>query len=197
MSIYQFVPDNAVNHNHDFITWDDAFSSEELDRLVAYGDSLDLQDAVISGPDSKVLAIRRSKVGWIDNNPESAWVYDRLAYVARKINGKFFNFDLYGFVEHFQYTVYTEDEASHYTWHQDMSPDTECARKLSLVLQLSDPADYDGGDLETWGRTEPTKVDKKRGVIAAVPSWRMHRVTPVTRGIRKTLVLWVAGPSFK
>ena len=196
MSLYQFVPDNITNLNHDFVTWENAFTDEELDRLVAYGDSLDLQTATVNAADV-VTAIRRTKTGWINNNPESAWLYDRLAYVARKINSKFYSFDLYGFVEHMQYTVYTDDEQGFYTWHQDISTTVESPRKLSLILQLSDPADFDGGELETSGGPQASSVEKRRGLIAAFPSWRMHRVTPVTRGIRKTLVIWVSGPSFK
>ena len=196
MSLYQFVPDNVTNLNNFFVTWENAFTEEELDRLVAYGDSLDLQPAVIGATDV-VTAIRRTKTGWINNNPESAWLYDRLAYVARKINSKFFNFELYGFVEDMQYTVYTDDDEGHYTWHEDISASVESPRKLSLVLQLSNPSDFDGGELETSAGTSTASVEKRRGLIAAFPSWRIHRVTPVTRGIRRTLVIWVAGPSFK
>ena len=196
MSLYQFVPDNVTNLNNFFVTWENAFTEEELDRLVAYGDSLDLQPAVIGATDV-VTAIRRTKTGWINNNPESAWLYDRLAYVARKINSKFFNFELYGFVEDMQYTVYTDDDEGHYTWHEDITASVESPRKLSLVLQLSNPADFDGGELETSAGISTASVEKRRGLIAAFPSWRIHRVTPVTRGIRRTLVIWVAGPSFK
>lgn len=197
MSLFQFIPDNAVNHNHDFVTWEDAFTNEELDLIIKCGDSLALETATVGGGEGDISDLRRSKVGWIENNQETGWIYDRLAYVARKINGKFFNFDLYGFVEHFQYTVYVEEDKGHYTWHQDMSPNVESARKLSLVLQLSAPEDYDGGVFEAMGGKEASAVDKKRGLICAIPSWRLHRVTPVTKGTRKTLVVWVAGPSFK
>jgi len=196
MSLYQFPPDNTINQGHPFVTWENAFTPEELDQLVAYGDSLDLQPATLNQTDI-VTNIRRTKIGWIDLNPQSGWIYDRLAFVARKLNSKFFNFDLYGFIEHMQYTVYTDDELSHYTWHNDMSETSEGARKLSMVLQLTDPSEYDGGELETHSTPEVNSVEKRRGLIAAFPSWRMHRVTPVTRGTRKTLVIWVAGPSFK
>jgi PKHD-type hydroxylase len=197
MSLFQFIPDNAVNHNHDFITWENSFTDEELDLIIKYGDALTHETATVGGGDGDISDIRKSKVGWMENNQETGWIYDRLAYVGRKINGKFFNFDLYGFVEHFQYTIYTDDEQGHYSWHQDMSPNVESARKLSLILQLSDPADYEGGAFEAMGGKEPSVVDKKRGLICAIPSWRLHRVTPVTKGIRKTLVVWIAGPSFK
>jgi PKHD-type hydroxylase len=197
MSLFQFVPDNSVNHNHDFVTWENAFTDEEIDAIVKYGDSIALETATVGGADGDISLVSRSRVGWIENNEETNWIYDRLAYVGRKINGKFYNFDLYGFVEHLQFTIYTEDDKGHYGWHQDMSPTTESARKLSMVLQLSAPEDYEGGTFETMGGSEPCALDKKRGLIAAIPSWRLHRVTPVTKGIRKTLVVWIAGPSFK
>ena len=66
-----------------------------------------------------------------------------------------------------------------------------------MVLQLSDPLEYVGGDLQIFTSPEPTSVDKEKGLIAAFPSYVLHKVTPVTQGTRKTLVVWVCGPSFK
>ena len=65
----------------------------------------------------------------------------------------------------------------------------------NIVVTLSD--EYEGGELQTFTQPEPQAVDKKRGLIAAFPSWALHRVTPVTSGVRRTLVVWVAGPQFK
>jgi PKHD-type hydroxylase len=62
---------------------------------------------------------------------------------------------------------------------------------------LSDPSEYDGGDLEIWTGTEPKVLDKTKGIVHAFPSFVMHRVTPVTRGVRRTLVIWIAGPKFR
>jgi len=198
MSNYQFAPAVVHHQLHPFVTWADAFSKEELDRICAYCDTLPLTTAGVGGDNSPNTDIRRTSVGWINCNPETGWLYDRLAYVARQLNAKFYGFDLYGFLEDIQYTVYEADDSGFYGWHVDMSEQTPAQRKLSLVLQLSDPDDYDGGDLQTHVNTvNPTVVDKQRGLIAAFPSWALHRVTPVTRGVRKTLVVWTAGPCFK
>jgi PKHD-type hydroxylase len=62
---------------------------------------------------------------------------------------------------------------------------------------LSDPSEYDGGDLEIFTGTESVALEKKKGIIHAFPSYVMHRVTPVTRGTRRTLVVWIAGPKFR
>jgi predicted 2-oxoglutarate/Fe(II)-dependent dioxygenase YbiX len=77
-----------------------------------------------------------------------------------------------------------------YDWHLDIGPGTADLRKLSASVQLSDPAEYDGGDLEIWGTGG---VDRARGTIIAFPSYIPHRVTAVTRGVRRALVAWAAG----
>lgn len=199
MSVYQFAPAMTHHHVHDFVTWENAFNAEELDRLQQYAKTLQFSKASVNTaePSSALDDIRRSSVAWITNNGETGWLYDRLAFVGRQINAQFFGFDLYGFLEDMQYTVYVEEEESHYTWHIDMSPTSPAQRKLTLVLQLSDSSEYEGGELQTMIKPQPAAVKKERGLIAAFPSWTLHRVTPVTKGIRHSLVVWICGPTFK
>lgn len=197
MSIYAFAPTISQEHNHPFISWDDAFTDEEIERIKSYAKTLPMQDAMVDQDALPEKHIRKSKVAWISNTPEAAWLYDRMAFVARRLNAKFYNFDLYGFLEDMQFTLYEESDEAHYTWHIDMSDTAVAARKLSMVLQLSDPSEYEGGELQTWTGAEPSTVDKKKGMIAAFPSYVLHRVTPVTKGTRYSMVVWVCGPSFK
>lgn len=201
MANYIFAPAPTFGiSEHPFVTWNDAFNPEELDKLIEYCDKLEPSKGTIGGAEASedITAIRESKVSWVGLNPDTQWIYDRLAFVARSLNGQFYKFDLYGFSEDLQYTVYQGDESGHYTWHLDAGSSGNAApRKLSMVLQLSDPEDYEGGDLELFSSANPTKVDKKRGLVAAFPSYMLHRVSPVTKGIRKTLVVWICGPSFK
>jgi PKHD-type hydroxylase len=183
--------------------WDNGFSDEEIQKIIAYGDELiakEGKDATVAAGDV-VTEIRRSKVAWISNSDETQWLYDRLAFITRMINAQFFDFDLYGFSEDFQYTVYHDTDHGHYNWHVDrgvLSPGS-VPRKLSLVILLTDDTEYEGGDLELqYGAgLAPTKVDKVKGRVHAFPSWVLHRVTPVTKGIRKSLVVWTTGPKFK
>lgn len=199
MSTYSFLPPRPrANASVPFVTWHDAFSQDELQKLNEVCDALSLEPAKIgSGNDGEVVpCIRSTEVGWLKNNENTVWIYDRLAWVARSINSDFYRFDLFGFLEDMQFTVYTDTADGHYSWHLDAGGNHDLYRKLSLVLQLSDPDDYEGGDLQVFTSSEPTSVDKKKGLIAAFPSYTLHRVTPVTKGIRKTLVIWVAGPEF-
>ena len=66
-----------------------------------------------------------------------------------------------------------------------------------MVLQLSDPSEYEGGELQLLTGKEPTTIQKQRGLITVFPAWTLHQVTPVTKGTRQTLVAWISGPSFK
>lgn len=197
MSVYTFSPCGSLNQLHEFVTWENAFNEEELKAIQEYCDKLELKEASVTG-NQIVTDIRTSKTGWISYNDQVPFLYDRLAWVARQLNAKFYGFDLSGFVEDMQYTVYEAGDAGHYDWHLDMVPENLTApRKLSLVLQLSDPSEYEGGELQTRISSKHSTVLKQKGLIAGFPSWMLHRVTPVTKGIRKTIVVWIAGPQFK
>lgn len=202
MANYIFAPTPTFGiSEHPFVTWENGFSAEELDKLIEYCDQLPASKGTVgdSGPDEDISVIRESKVSWVGLNPDTQWIYDRLAYIVRQLNGQFYKFDLYGFNEDFQYTIYNEEDSGHYTWHLDagVSYNGAAPRKLSAVLQLTDPAEYEGGDLELFSSANPTQVTKQKGLVSAFPSYMLHRVSPVTKGIRKTLVVWVCGPSFK
>lgn len=200
MSTYQFPPAPTFDvSEHRFVTWQGGFSSEELDRIVKYAENLRLSEATV-GADNNIASsdVRVSKTAWLKCDPNTNWIYDRLAYICQQLNGQFYKFDLWGFVEDMQYTVYHGDEEGHYTWHTDSGPGpNRPPRKFSMVLQLSDPSDYIGGELELLAGPEPIEVIKEKGMVAAFPSYTLHRVKPVTEGTRRTLVIWVSGPAFK
>jgi PKHD-type hydroxylase len=197
MAIYQLAPSPSIalpEISH--ATWNGGFTDEDINEIIRIGDSLTLQDAIVGAGDV-ANNIRSSKTGWINLTPETSFIYDKLAFIARQLNGQFFDLDLWGFVEHLQYTIYDGID-DHYTWHLDRGGTiSDTPRKLSLVLQLSDPSEYEGGDLEIFAAPEPVKIEKQKGLVVAFPSFILHRVTPVTKGIRKTLVVWLAGPRFK
>ncbi|WXK24671.1 2OG-Fe(II) oxygenase (plasmid) [Mycetohabitans endofungorum] len=82
----------------------------------------------------------------------------------------------------------------HFHWHNDYSHETSVSpRKLTVVIQLSDERDYEGGDLEVF-ETGPTPLPRGQGTILCFPSILPHRVTPITKGVRKVVVAWIAGP---
>jgi PKHD-type hydroxylase len=111
-------------------------------------------------------------------------------------NERFFKFEL-NRIESLQYTVYNEGQF--YKEHMDMGyrNPNNAIRKLSFTMQLSDPSEYEGGDLVIKHGTTPDIARKTRGAITFFPSYIMHEVTPVTQGVRKSIVGWVTGPRWK
>jgi len=82
----------------------------------------------------------------------------------------------------------------HFHWHNDYSHESsEAPRKLTVIVQLSDPDEYEGGDLEVIGAVQ-TPLPRQRGSLICLPSFLPHRVTAVTSGIRRVMVAWIAGP---
>jgi len=201
MSLYQFAPTPNYNLTSSFATWQEGFTDEEIDNIIAIGESRRISEASVGADENKKLngKIRKSKISWIDNAQDSGWLYDRLAYICRKLNGEFFNFDLFGFTEDMQFTIYNGEDEGHYDFHIDMfEPGGDVSeRKLSMVVQLTDPEKYEGGDLQIYCSNGCQNVTKQKGLTAVFPSYLLHKVTPVTSGIRRSLVIWVSGPPFK
>ena len=98
-----------------------------------------------------------------------------------------------------QYTIY--EEGMFYDWHQDAGVEAlenDAVRKLSIILQLSNPEDYEGGEVELINESgNPYFVPKKRGTLIVFDSRTKHRVKEVFNGKRKSLVGWVDGPRGK
>ncbi len=180
-----------------FAWWEGAFSEEELSWLQQKAKAAD-QNAVVglgSGMGGVNPNVRRSQISWLENNPNTKWVFEKLAHVASQLNADHFRFELTGFGEKLQLTNYDQSENGMYGWHQDYGGGI--SRKLSLVVQLTDPSEYEGGNLQVMTTGNPVNVRKQRGLIAAFPSYVLHQVTPVTQGSRQSLVAWVSGPAFK
>lgn len=190
-------PDKSTKETN-FAYWQDGFSDDDINEIVRIGESLTPGNGIVgSGENAGVnFNVRSSTVSWIYHCNETNFIYEKLGWISRQLNGEFFGFDIWGFSENLQYTKYSS-ENDHYTWHMDKGAGTDSPRKLSLVLQLSDPEEYEGGDLEFFIGSEATKATKKKGIVYAFPSYIMHRVTPVTSGERKTLVVWLTGPKFR
>lgn len=180
-----------------FAWWEDAFTEQQLDWLQQKAREATEKAQIGGGEGGKVNdKIRRSELNWLNKDPECAWVFERLAHVVASLNADYFGFELTGFGEALQLTNYHEARQGTYTWHQDFGS-LGTSRKLSMVLQLSDPNEYEGGELQILTSKEPTSIQKKRGLITVFPAWTLHQVTPVVKGTRQTLVAWISGPAFK
>jgi PKHD-type hydroxylase len=175
--------------------WDKAFTPEECQKIIDYAEQFEKRDAGVSTKGELNAEIRESKVVWITPSPEINWVYKKLTDIITKLNEDYFRFDLFGFTEGFQFTEYNAP-SGHYGKHVD-SMFNGTVRKLSFVLQLSDPKDYEGGELQIHLSEEPNVMKKERGTVVAFPSPTLHQVTPITEGRRYSLVGWITGKPFK
>lgn len=181
------------DHVENFAWVTDIFNPAELDAIINIGTASELGRASTYGGSDP--SVRDSYVNFLFPNQITSWIFARLAAVITEMNNRFFGFDLQAMEQGLQFTRY-EAPGEHYEWHIDRGMNSG-TRKLSLSVQLSDPEDYEGGDLELWFGGEPVKAAKQRGMITLFPSYVMHRVAPVTKGVRYSLVAWISGPPFK
>jgi PKHD-type hydroxylase len=180
-----------------YIVWGGGFSDEELDRIIAYGDALKLGSAGLKsdGAAENLASVRSAKIAFMDQSSESKWLYDKMAAIVSQLNEQTYRFELSA-MERFQYTVYDKADRDHYDWHMDQGL-TARPRKLSLVLQLSSPSDYEGCNLEIQPSAHIEVMPRDRGTLIVFPSYILHRVTPITAGTRRSLVMWCSGPRFR
>ena len=192
----EIVPDSAAT----CVICENAFTSAELDNIESYGDNLSQRVATLAGEgwagNDGAARIRITRTAAMPPRPEIKWLYDRMQLIVRKVNQQVYQFDLQGFNEAFQYTIYHGAEGSHYDWHIDWGPN-RVLRKLSASVQLTDPSRYEGCDLQFHGAREIETAPRHRGTVIVFPSFIQHRVTRCTKGTRKAVVVWTTGPRFR
>lgn len=179
------------------LTLPDAFSPADCDRIIALARSAPLADAglVRAVADHR---IRRADLAWLDEREGSDWVMDRLVRLVARANRESFDFALSDFAESAQIARYGAEREGHFDWHSDIgSGPLARQRKLTVVVQLSEPADYAGGVLELMPDARVIAAETARGAATVFPSFVLHRVTPVTAGERWSLTLWAHGPAFR
>jgi PKHD-type hydroxylase len=175
-----------------FCVMPEAFSVAECQLIRGWLDETSTVGKV--GDDLVDPTIRVTENRYLYPSEETQWLFRRITDIVNAANAQHFGFDLTDLIEGVQLSRYAAP-SGHYGWHVDMTHQN-LIRKLSLSLQLSDDDEYDGGDLEL---STKQSVIAPRNVGAAIlfPSWTSHRVTPVTSGVRYSLVCWVTGPPFR
>ena len=191
-----------------------ALSNILCDKIIKEGMSNNKKLAGVGSIDPRtkheveeVKTIRDSNISWIGD----VWLKILLEpYIQRANHMAGWNFDLVD-SEACQFTIYNKNQF--YSWHTDSDEKIYenkdwygLMRKLSVTVSLSDPEDYEGGllefDLRNIGQINTSEIIKckeilPRGSIVVFPSYTWHRVSPVTKGTRLSLVQWNLGPGFK
>ncbi len=174
-----------------------ALRPDECAALIALCQSHAMKDAGLVRQ-TTAHQIRRAELSWLDDLPEAAWVMERMMRLVAEANRQAFGFDLTDFLESPQVARYGAEREGHFDWHSDIgSGQLAAKRKLTVVVQLSDPAAYEGGQLELRPDSNIRQVERAIGTAAIFPAFILHRVTPVTAGERWSLTLWTHGPAFR
>jgi PKHD-type hydroxylase len=213
---------NLLNHYYYF---KNALSHKFCDDVIAYGkkqqeeiavtgnigQKRDLKTNPLSKKEIKDLKKKRnSNIVWMNDR----WIYDQIQpYIHRANKEAGWNFE-WDWSESCQFTKYGKGQ--YYDWHCDSwehpynNPNNLNSngkiRKLSVTCTLSDPSEYSGGELE-FNFNNPENTSKKnivkckeilsKGSICVFPSFVWHRVCPVKKGTRYSLVIWNLGYPFK
>ena len=173
-----------------YFAWNKELSHEICQKLINLGKGNWNSAAVV---DKSIVDVRKSDIVWT----KEQWVYDLIIpymFTANEQAGWKYNIVA---AQDCQVTRYTKD--GFYGWHIDgIGSHNELdgdgnTRKLSMSIILN--SDYEGGDFEMRGLKN--KVPRlEEGSIIVFPSFLEHRVTPVTKGIRYSLVTWFVGPPY-
>jgi len=190
---YRFMFNDCLENQSTYYLCSKALPEDMINAVRSVLDTKELKDAAVN--DNEVdKTKRRSKVYFLPKNQEFLDIYKTFHEIIAKCDSEFYRFSLSEFAEPIQYTVYDSEDQGYYDWHLDMGHE-KARRKLSLVCQLSDPSEYEGGELQI--HTGDILVpEKDKGNVVVFPSYMLHRVTPVTKGVRRSLVMWVEGPAF-
>ena len=179
-------------------TTESIFTPKQCQMVIDKGMSLKKEEAKVGmGKLEGGLDIKKriTSISWIPfkDMPE---MYKDIESTMLKANNNHFGFEGMQLTEPAQFTHYLE--GGFYDWHMDndvQGKHQQPVRKISMTLLLSDPSTFEGGELEIMSKGKTAK--RKQGQAIFFASWLQHRVKPVTKGERKSLVMWFGGPSFK
>lgn len=171
------------------------FNSQEVEKIIDLEELQNFNKGRVGNADGQFDSnVRDSDISWLSRSKESDWLFFKFHDLVGDVNHDCFMYDIDGF-ESFQYTKYKKGQ--HYSWHFDAYTQyTTWERKISAVILLTDPQKYEGGELQvvTNGNIEqPMSFKPPAGSVIFFASWMPHRVVPVQKGIRKSLVAWIMG----
>lgn len=179
------------------------YSKEQCDFIVNVAKSRPANDAAMGvNGESKLENHRKSKVRWVyPNDPQLSYLFSDIWTMAMEANNNYFDFHL-SKIDYLQIAEYDGNVRGEYKKHVDvfyMNNDPKYHRKLSVIIQLSDPTTYDNGDFQFYGVHENPKAEdlKAQGTVIFFPSFTEHAALPVISGMRYSIAAWIDGPKWK
>lgn len=192
-----------------FCILEGAFSEEQVGQIIQHAETQNFYAKSRGGAGSMEGTVgdgridqnvRKSEVTFLEINQGTEGLFEHINQVVGRVNYDKFRMDL-DFIEALQFTRYKED-GGHYHWHIDSHQNDQRTshRKLSMVIMLTSPDEYEGGDLllnNNGNQDAPTVIRAKKGDAIFFYSHIPHTVTPVTKGERLSLVSWFLGPKVR
>jgi PKHD-type hydroxylase len=192
-----FEPPNQI------ISWDytipNALSDDEIKLIENYAGAYpeQLLKAEIRTENEPVdTDYRRTDVMFLSDMEVFSELYNKIFDVVLGVNTTHFRYSL-NYAEVLQYSVYKGSDLGYYDIHADtqLRNTSGFNRKISFSILLNDPSEFEGGQLLFHASREPFCAEMKKGDMVLFPSFLPHSVSPVTEGVRRTLVGWVCGPN--
>jgi PKHD-type hydroxylase len=174
------------------------FSPEQFDLIDTFvtANADKIQSAEILSDEEDIGAYRRTDLIFLED-PSLTSIYATVADAVTYVNANYYKWALTT-VEKLQYSMYREDNNGFYCVHTDsgLKGNNGSCRKLSFSILLNDPTEFEGGELLFHYGPNYHSANLKKNQLIFFPSYLPHSVTPVTKGVRKSLVGWVQGPNF-
>lgn len=176
------------------------FTNEECDKIISLSSKIYPSTASVGGTheNSKVHRLMRSaEIYNIENTEQNRWIFEKVANIVSVINTIHFNYEITGITHGIQLIEYSSDAdiKGHYDWHIDAGEGDPAHRKISLTAQLTEPSKYEGCELIINNHAKEVVGTKDRGSVHLFPSYMLHKVSPITKGTRHALVIWIHGSS--
>ena len=181
-------------------TTNSIFTPEQCQMIIKAGRSEPKTNASVGSEESNKGGIidtktRTSHISWIPFKKMTE-MYKTIEKIMKTTNGNHFGFDGMQITEMAQYTEYPE--GGFYDWHVDNDVNFQHeppVRKISMTCLLSPESEFEGGDLELMAPGKFAELKQGHAIIFA--SFLNHRVNPVKRGVRQSLVVWFGGKPFR
>jgi PKHD-type hydroxylase len=191
MNKFNFIKENNSIVNYYY--FENSLTNEEIDNIINISQKYDTKDGTINNIVN--TSYRNSKIKWLPLNDETEFIYKKIFDLTQIANKNMWNFNISFFKEDLQLSEYSDEYEGHYDWHMDFGENVS-TRKLSITIQLNDPEEYEGGELNFQIHRNIIKAPNKKGTVIVFPSFLLHKVTKVTKGTRRSLVCWIHGPPF-
>jgi len=188
------LKDEEYNENFvPYIFLEKIFTENELQAIISLWSEENARQGTVASTKAKLNFDKRKAKELFIPQQDQEWIYDKLESFAIMMNAGRFKLNISGFQGAIRLLQYGEGDF--FSWHIDYGSATNSNRKLVICIQLSDEGEYVGGDLQLIH--EGISVPRKKGSVVIFPAYLSHRVTPITSGVRYSLVALIGGPPFK